>query len=241
MGDLPLAYIDRIFHRLFQFRLEDMIDFHMVSLGNAVFRAGEAGIENTVVGQKKKSGRVIVEPADHTDAFSIVLRNQVHDGRIAFILHGAHIAFRLVHHQSDIRLVLYLHAVHDNDAVAIDGHSKIIDCLSVHLKAAPKESILAGTTNFCGFGNSVDYWTGDYFINSKAACKAVKDNLHYALYALANSNALNGINSSSRRIELMTSWRILYITLITVFSVTTVAGIAAYTVTLVLNKKKESN
>ena len=106
---------------------------------------------------------------------------------------------------------------------------------------APKESILAGTTNFCGFGNSVDYWTGDYFINSKEACKAVKDNLHYALYALANSNALNGINSSSRRIELMTSWRILYITLITVFSVTTVAGIAAYTVTLVLNKKKESN
>ncbi len=117
----------------------------------------------------------------------------------------------------------------------------VTDFTGVSLKAAPKESILAGTTNFCGFGNSVDYWTGDYFINSKEACKAVKDNLHYALYALANSNALNGINSSSRRIELMTSWRILYITLITVFSVTTVAGIAAYTVTLVLNKKKESN
>ena len=58
---------------------------------------------------------------------------------------------------------------------------------------------------------------------------------------MANSNALNGINSTSHRVELMTSWRILYITLITVFSVTTVAGVAGYVTTLVLNKKKESN
>ena len=117
----------------------------------------------------------------------------------------------------------------------------VTDFTGVAPHAAPKESILAGTTNFCGFGTSIDYWNADYFAHSKDACKAIKDNLHYALYALANSNALNGINSTSHRVELMTSWRILYITLITVFSVTTVAGVAGYVTTLVLNKKKESN
>ena len=136
-----------------------------------------------------------------------------------------------------------------NKAVMVDIMRKewgfkgynVTDFTGVSLKAAPKESILAGTTNFCGFGNSIDYWNQDYFIHSKAACQAVKDNLHYALYALANSNALNGINSTSYRKELMTSWRALYISLITIFSVTTVAAVAGYVVTLVLNRRKESN
>ena len=86
----------------------------------------------------------------------------------------------------------------------------VTDFTGVSLRASPKESILAGTTAFCGFGVSVDYWNEEALKNDRAMCTAIKENSHYILYSLANSNALNGINSSSRKVELNTPWRIGY-------------------------------
>lgn len=118
------------------------------------------------------------------------------------------------------------------------GYS-VTDFTGVSPKAAPKESILFGTTAFCGFGVTVDYWNADYFKNDADFCAAIKQNLHYILYSLANSNALNGINKTSRTVQLMTSWRAGYISAITITSVALVGSLAAYVVTLVLAKKKE--
>ena len=86
----------------------------------------------------------------------------------------------------------------------------VTDFTSVSLKAAPKESLLAGTSNFCGFGASVDYWTEDALKGDRQILLAIKEDLHYALYALANSAMLNGVNSTTHTEEVMTWWRTLY-------------------------------
>jgi len=119
----------------------------------------------------------------------------------------------------------------------------VTDFTGVSAKAAPKESIMAGTVAFCGFGKpSVDYWDETTLKSDAAMCEAIKTNEKYILYTIANSNALNGINSSSKTVELMTSWRALYITLISVTAVLAVGGFGAYAILeLVAHKKKEEN
>ena len=104
-------------------------------------------------------------------------------------------------------------------------------------------ALMAGTVAFCGFGKpSVDYWDETTLKSDAAMCEAIKTNEKYILYTIANSNALNGINSSSKTVELMTSWRALYITLISVTAVLAVGGFGAYAILeLVAHKKKEEN
>ena len=108
----------------------------------------------------------------------------------------------------------------------------VTDFTGVSLKAAPKESILYGTTAFCGFGSATgtvaEYWKGEVLEKDADMSAAIKQNIKYILYSLANSNALNGINSSSRKVELMTSWRAIYISLLTIFGATTLAAIVSY-------------
>lgn len=118
----------------------------------------------------------------------------------------------------------------------------VTDFTGVSLKAAPKESILAGTTAFCGFGKpNLSYWTGttEELSKDKDVCAAIKQNIKYILYSLANSNALNGINASSHVVELMTSWRIMYISMISVSGVATVGCYGAYIVLELLKKRRE--
>lgn len=118
----------------------------------------------------------------------------------------------------------------------------VTDFTGVSLKAAPKESILAGTTAFCGFGTAnLPYWnsTGETLSKDPDVCAAIKQNIKYILFSLANSNALNGVNSSTRRIELMTTWRAAYISLITIFTTTTAAALAFYVVSLILERKEK--
>lgn len=124
----------------------------------------------------------------------------------------------------------------------------VTDFTGVSLRAAPKESLLCGTTAFCGFGApSFDYWNTDLTASAnvlkgdKAMCAAIKDNIHYVLYSLANSAAINGTNNTTRRVWLMSTWRQIYISLEVVFSVTTAGLVIAYGVfeTLdILRKKK---
>lgn len=119
----------------------------------------------------------------------------------------------------------------------------VTDFTGISLKAAPKESILYGTTAFCGFGGAqgsvAEYWKEDVLKKDATMSKAIKQNIKYILYSLANSNALNGINSSSRKVELMTSWRATYIALLTIFSATTLASIIAYLTFAVKEGKRE--
>lgn len=102
----------------------------------------------------------------------------------------------------------------------------VTDFTGVSLKASPKESILAGTVAFCGFGKpSLSYWNAQSLTGDKAMAEAIHKDIKYILYSLAQSNALNGINSSTvaKTVKLNTWWRTTYITLISVFSVTTAA------------------
>lgn len=120
----------------------------------------------------------------------------------------------------------------------------VTDFTGVSLKAAPKESILAGTTAFCGFGKpSLDYWNAETetLSKDKDVCAAVKENIHYILYALANSAAVNGTNNTTHEVRLWSSWRVAYTAMEVTFGVTTGALLIAYGVmeALKANKKKK--
>lgn len=118
----------------------------------------------------------------------------------------------------------------------------VTDFTGVSLRAAPKESLLCGTTAFCGFGNSVNYWTAEALGGDKAMCAAIKENIHYTLYALANSAAVNGTNNTTHRVQLMSTWRKLYKSLEGVFGALTgllVCGWIVFEVIDVVKKKEE--
>lgn len=117
------------------------------------------------------------------------------------------------------------------------GYS-VTDFTGVTLKAAPKESILFGTTAFCGFGASeVNYWNEKSLSGDRNMLTAIKKNIHYILYALANSAAMNGINSTTHTVDVMTWWRMLYTVLTGVFAVGTAGCVAGYSVAQFKKKK----
>lgn len=115
----------------------------------------------------------------------------------------------------------------------------VTDFTGVSLKAAPKESILAGTTAFCGFGVSEDitYWNEKALSGDRDMLLAIKANLHYILYALSHSAAMNGVNATTHSVNVMTWWRATYLSCIGAFSVLTLAGLVG---TGVSRRKKSS-
>ncbi len=115
----------------------------------------------------------------------------------------------------------------------------VTDFTGVALKAAPKESILAGTVAFCGFSTSVDYWKPESLNKDKAMTKAIHQNIKYILYSLANSNALNGVNASYRayKVKKSTWWRTSYISAISITAALT--GIFLVTTVIFTFVKKE--
>lgn len=106
----------------------------------------------------------------------------------------------------------------------------VTDFTGVSLKAAPKESILAGTTAFCGFGVSeeITYWSGSALSGDRDMAEAIKENTHYLLYALSHSAAMNGINATTHTVNVMTWWRAIYITCIAVFAAVVVLSLVFY-------------
>ena len=117
----------------------------------------------------------------------------------------------------------------------------VTDFTGVALKASPKESIMAGTTAFCGFGvaESITYWDGASLSGDREMLEAVKQNTHYLLYALANSAAMNGVNATTHTENVMTWWRGMYIAFIAVTAVGTVVCVGGYAATQI--KKKRGN
>ena len=104
----------------------------------------------------------------------------------------------------------------------------VTDFTGVSLRASPKESILFGTTAFCGMGApSVSYWNEASFANDRAFCQAIKQDIKYVLYSLAHSNALNGLSANYRVVihENPTWWRTTYKVLIPVTAVLTGASV----------------
>lgn len=123
----------------------------------------------------------------------------------------------------------------------------VTDFSQVSPKAAPKESIQFGTTAFCGSrvqGSVVDYWTPEVLIKDANICAAIKLDLKYNLYSLAQTLAMNGYNTSTRTVQLDTPWRQLYRGLQIGFGISTgliLAGWAALEVVEFLKNRKEEN
>lgn len=123
----------------------------------------------------------------------------------------------------------------------------VTDFTGVNLRAAPKESILFGTTAFCGFGApSLDYWSVDAatreirqtLSSDPAFAAAIKQDVKYALYAVCHSNVLNNVNVTLTTVQQMTSWRAMYISMISVSAALTV-GLFTTSLVLSLRKRKE--
>lgn len=105
------------------------------------------------------------------------------------------------------------------------GYS-VTDFTSVSPHASPKESLLAGTTAFCGFGNQgVEYWNPETLSSDKAMLSAIRKDIHYALWALANSNAMNGVNETTHTQNTLTWWRGLYLAGIALAALATLLGL----------------
>lgn len=88
----------------------------------------------------------------------------------------------------------------------------VTDFTGITIHAMPKESVLAGTTAFCGFGtdDTVTYWSPEALSGDREVLLAIKEDIHYLLYALANSAALNGVNSTTHTVDVSTWWRVAY-------------------------------
>lgn len=113
----------------------------------------------------------------------------------------------------------------------------VTDFTGVSLKGAPKESILAGTTAFCGFGVSeeIKYWNPEALSGDREMLLAIKENIHYLLYALSHSAAMNGVNATTHSVNVVTWWRAIYLSCIGVFAVLTATGLIG---TVVSRRKK---
>ena len=117
----------------------------------------------------------------------------------------------------------------------------VTDFTGVSLKACPKESILLGTTAFCGFGApSVDYWNAEALNGDKAMAEAIHQDVKYILYSLAQSNALNGQSASYKAVvkQNVTWWRATYTAAEIVFGVIAGASLIG-TAILAFKAKKE--
>ena len=106
-----------------------------------------------------------------------------------------------------------------------------------------KESVIAGTTNF-DTNDVQELWnayiteTTNTLSHDAEMLKAIKDRVHNTLYVYAQSNAMNGINSSSHRVELNVWWRTLYKTLFYGSAALTAICVLGYTVSSVAGAKK---
>lgn len=109
-----------------------------------------------------------------------------------------------------------------------------------------KDSVIGGTTlmgissdSCVEKGKTWDYFTVEGVKGDATLCQAVRDNTKYLLCALANSNVMNGVNTSSKVVNQMTWWRGLYIGGIVVFGLLTLLGLVKYIVIWVKKRRSE--
>ena len=109
-----------------------------------------------------------------------------------------------------------------------------------------KESVMGGTTlmgissdTLSGADGPWSYFTAEGVSGDAELCQAIRDNTKYLLYAIANSNAMNGVNETSSVKDTMTWWRIAYRSAEGVTGLLTVLCLAGYVLTS-RKKKKEA-
>lgn len=101
-----------------------------------------------------------------------------------------------------------------------------------------KESIVYGGvsvmdvagSDYVTSGRAWDYFTAQNLRGDATFLTALRENMHYLFYTLANSNAMNGQNASSRVINLMTWWRAAFIGLEVLLALLLVFGLWRYIV-----------
>ena len=120
------------------------------------------------------------------------------------------------------------------------GYS-VTDFTGLNPVAAPKESILAGTTAFCGFGANDPYINLNN-LNAIAAdsdlAAAIQEGMHCVLYAISRSYGMDLMNNIYT-VSLNTWWRSLYTALITVSSILLAGSAVAYVVFTIKDKKSK--
>lgn len=120
------------------------------------------------------------------------------------------------------------------------GYS-VTDFTGLSPVAAPKESILAGTTAFCGFSSN-DPYINQNNLNAIAADKdlaaAIQEGMHCVLYAISHSYGMDLMNNIYT-VSLNTWWRSLYTALITVSSILLAGSAVAYVVFTIRERKSK--
>ena len=98
-----------------------------------------------------------------------------------------------------------------------------------------KEAVVAGTTlmgissdTMAGANGPWSYFTVKGVKGDRTMVQAIRDNTKNLFYALANSNAMNGVNSTSDVVSQMTWWRWAYAGGIGVTGVLMLIGIVMY-------------
>lgn len=109
-----------------------------------------------------------------------------------------------------------------------------------------KEGVIGGTTlmgissdSLAGSDGPWSYFTADGISGDRTMVQAVRDNTKYLLYALANSNAMNGLNETSKVVQKMTWWRAAYLGGAGVSGVLTLLFAVLYAMALKKEKKGE--
>jgi beta-glucosidase len=107
-----------------------------------------------------------------------------------------------------------------------------------------KESVIAGATQMDTTndtlikpGGAWEYFTAASVGGDATLTAAIRQNYHYFLYTMANSNAMNGVNESSHVVNLMTWWRAALIGLEALSGVLLIISLAGYVLAI---RKKEA-
>ena len=106
-----------------------------------------------------------------------------------------------------------------------------------------KEAVHCGVTMTCNTGDSTmeaisakwDYWTTDNVSQDAVLMQDLKNVMKWQYYAIANSNAMDGLNETSKTVEVRTWYDNALTAAQVVFAVLTIAGIVMY----IRNMKKE--
>ena len=109
-----------------------------------------------------------------------------------------------------------------------------------------KEAVINGVTMTCKTGDNTleavgekwDYWTTENVSKDERLLKALKQDMKWQAFALANSNAMDGMTSSSRLVQVRTWYDNLLTVLQILFSLLAALSVGSYAVSM--KKRKQS-
>ena len=111
-----------------------------------------------------------------------------------------------------------------------------------------KESVVYGSVSVMDVmgddsakpGNAWEYFTADGLRGDATFCSAIRENTQYLLYTLVNSNAMNGLSSSSQIVDVMTWWRAALLGIQAVLAILLLISFIGYFVSIKKSRKEEA-